>query len=100
MTALLFMKAGMARPQASFAEENAEGLTSRPVPACIPATDVSEGGLQMTDVFAPALINKEIFSRFSLMTRAVIKVANESVGVESFDCDQNLVSLINVSLSI
>ena len=48
MAALLFMKAGMARPQASFAEENAEGLTSRPVPACIPATEVSEGGLQMT----------------------------------------------------
>ena len=31
------MNAGMARPQASFAEENAEGLTSRLVPACIHA---------------------------------------------------------------
>ena len=48
VVALLFMKAGMARPQASFPEESAEGLTSRPVPACIPATNLSQGELQMT----------------------------------------------------
>ena len=33
-------------------------------------------------VCATAQINNEICSRFSLMTRAVIKVANKSVGVE------------------
>ena len=48
MVALLFMKMGMARPQASFPEESAEGLTSRPVPAYIPAINLSQGELQMT----------------------------------------------------
>ncbi|XP_066026422.1 tetratricopeptide repeat protein 28-like [Pocillopora verrucosa] len=32
----------MARPQASFPKGSAEGLTSRPVPACIPATILSQ----------------------------------------------------------
>ena len=97
--ALLFMKAGMAAPN-QLCRRKCWGLNVKATARMHPSHQLIGRWVANDSVCAPALISKEICSRFSLMTRAVIKVANKSVGVEFFDWDQNLVSLINFSMSI